>query len=119
MIWEKKETEEIEEKLGRVIVTKAEQEIQQDREKIERSSYWKYYKEWTPEINGGKYWKDSGTDGRVKEAWAKLRVGNCTKEGEKGFKNKSLRVCQEKEETLGLVWACEETKKRTGQGNRE
>ena len=104
MIWGRKEIEQIGDKLGKGVETNAEQEIQHDRERIKRSTYWEHYKEWILEINGGMYWNDKGTDGRVKEIWAKLRVGNYIKEGEKGFKNKSRRVCQKSEETLGHVW---------------
>ena len=120
IIWEEGCNDDIEEQLSKEIWTKAEQEIQQDRGKIERSEYWTYYKEWIPDINGGDYWKNQETDGRIKEIWARLRSGNYAKEGKKGYKNKSCRVFQTEEETLRhIMWTCQKTKERLRKESKE
>ena len=64
---------------------KAEKEMQEDKRRIEESEYWKYYKKWIPGIEGGEYWNEKNVEGGRKETWARVRTGNVSKEGKKGF----------------------------------
>ena len=93
--------------------------MKEDRKRIEESEYWKYYRRWQPEVEGANYWKDKRTEGREKEIWARIRVGNISKEGKKGFREMKCRVCDEEEETLNHVWTCRIAKEEMKEESRK
>lgn len=77
---------------------KVEQEIQLTSEKIQKSEYWRYYKLWTPELEGEKYGNDK-TSGELKEAWARIRTGNIYKKA-----RKACAECAKKREIVTRIW---------------
>lgn len=87
---------------------KRDQEIQMDWARIETSGYCSHYKECKSKVGRERYLsKEGGNIGGLRKEWARLRCGNISKEGRKGFKDMRCRVCKECEEDLEHIWECQ------------
>ena len=98
MIWNREEIGELKRYLNETNQNKPEQEMSEDKKGIEESEYWKYYKRWLPDVEGGSYWNNR-TEERAKEIWARIRVGNISKEGKKGFREMKCRIVMKKKKS--------------------
>lgn len=100
--------ENIQSNLERGVIRKAEQEIQSDWGRIDKSKYCQLYKNYKEGFQMGKYWDLKMVKGEFKEQWARLRCGNVGLSGNKGFSNTVCRLCGVSEENLAHIWNCEE-----------
>lgn len=101
------------EKLANGIRIKEEQEVQKDWENVDKSRYWDKYKNIKSKVEEEEYWEDKNLKGKIKEEWARLRCGNLSKEGCKGYRDNICRVCKEENETLGHIWECKKAREET------
>ena len=92
--------EELEEEIETGIRIKADQEIRHDWNKIDKSKFYKEYKNRKDGIEMKKYWKDKEMRGEIKATWARLRCGSIGRERNKGFKDSNCRLCKVDDETL-------------------
>ena len=59
------------------------------------------------------YWEDKNIKGSWREQWARIRFGNLSKEGSKGFKNEKCRIFFTEKESFRHIWDCREAIKST------
>lgn len=121
MLWLDPEHSEGVEEILEVHDRLKEQERARDRAQATQSTYCKYYLDWERgakirvNTGGGEtkeveyfYWEDKELAGRYKEQWARLRCGNITREGKKGFTEQCCRICRAVPESLDHIWCCGE-----------
>ncbi|KAH0552085.1 hypothetical protein KQX54_005348 [Cotesia glomerata] len=84
MIYDRKETEEIEEKIKTGLECYRAKLREVEVEKINKSRYNELYKEILLE-EGSEYWNEKEISGGMKEVWARFRCGNLTRAGKAGM----------------------------------
>ena len=112
MMREEQPLDEIRKKMDEALNILKNQEIQKGWEKIDKSEYWGRYKDIKESWGIEKYWGAREFSSKIKEQWARLRYGNISKEGKKGFLDMKCRVYKRQDETFSHIWQCQEARGR-------
>lgn len=100
------------EKMKEGLIILNEQDTQQDFIGVEKSRYWEWYKTYKENYHREPYWEEENIKGRWREQWARIRCGNMSKEGRKGFSNEICRICKIESESFNHIWVCSKAREK-------
>ena len=110
-IWKESEWSEVLILLGGL--KQKEQDSQGDWVKVDKPSFCKFYGEIKKTVDREKYWDKKGINGEMKEEWTRLRCGNISKVGKKGYEDcryEGRRICEKEDESINHIWMCEDAR---------